>query len=86
MEKVYKHIYSQIITISETKPKNEALVAFSLQKNWAELFFLPQKAPAGTVPSLHGLRVLSLAWVIFGHRVHVQTDMANMNALELTKV
>jgi hypothetical protein len=67
-------------------PKNPALLAFSVQKNLAELFYIPDEIPSGTVACLHGIRVFSLVWVLFGHRVHVQTDMANINALQITKV
>jgi len=74
------------LSFSGIMPKNPALLAFSVQKNLAELFYIPDEIPSGTVACLHGIRVFSLVWVLFGHRVHVQTDMANINALQITKV
>lgn len=74
------------LNLPDIKPKNPALLAFSAQKNLAELFYIPDEIPSGTIPCLHGIRVFSLAWVLFGHRVHVQTDMANINALQITQV
>ena len=58
-----KHVSS----VSITSKWQEALLAFSLPKNTGRI--LSTEAGSGTIGCLHGIRVLSLAWVILGHVV-----------------
>ncbi|CAB3368809.1 Hypothetical predicted protein [Cloeon dipterum] len=83
---VLSSAYDYYTSSKGVKPANRVLLAFSAQKNLTELFYIPDDLPSGILPCLNGIRVLSLCWVLLGHRYHVQTDMANINALQIPKV
>lgn len=43
----------------------EILLSFSLRRNVATIF--DQSVGADTIPTIHGLRSISMGWVILGH-------------------
>ena len=62
------------------------LLSFSLYKNGRNL--LSTKQPAGTFTCLHGIRFLSLAWIILGHAYFMMFDrnqIVNANLLAYKK-
>ncbi|XP_034234664.1 O-acyltransferase like protein isoform X2 [Thrips palmi] len=53
---------------SDTDPTNvwvELLLSFSLRRNIATIF--DKSVGADTIPTLHGLKAISMAWVVLGH-------------------
>ncbi|XP_058797503.1 nose resistant to fluoxetine protein 6-like [Phymastichus coffea] len=60
-----------------------ALAAFSLKKSAASILDMDVKN--GTLPALHGIRVLSMAWIVLGHEYVLSIGAANVNALDILK-
>ncbi|XP_076052559.1 nose resistant to fluoxetine protein 6-like [Oratosquilla oratoria] len=44
------------------------LLPFSLWTNWLKLFHISEDHRPGTITCLHGFRVLSMCWVVYGHQ------------------
>lgn len=44
---------------------SELLLSFSMKANILQIF--DQSVGSDTVPEVHGLRSLSMVWIIFGH-------------------
>ncbi|KAF4523233.1 hypothetical protein B566_EDAN011459 [Ephemera danica] len=72
-----------VVLPSGEPPRHLAIVAFSLRLNLCELFHVPRRAALGTLSCLHGIRVLSMAWVVLGHRYYIQFYMPNINVVDL---
>lgn len=58
---------------------SELLLSFSMKANVLQIF--DQSVGADTVPVVHGLRVMSMIWVIFGHTCIVIFKYADNTAL-----
>ncbi|XP_059473381.1 O-acyltransferase like protein-like [Neocloeon triangulifer] len=71
----------------EKKPPKvvETLVsAFSLQRNLKQVFRISRKKVPGQISSIHGIRVLSTAWVVLGHRYEIfAMAMPFMNSFQI---
>ncbi|XP_076053954.1 nose resistant to fluoxetine protein 6-like [Oratosquilla oratoria] len=44
------------------------LLVFSLRTNLKKIFHISEKRPPGTIACIHGIRVLSMCWVVYGHQ------------------
>jgi hypothetical protein len=60
-----------------TGPKKEVLTAFSIYSNGKKL--LSTKSPADTLHSLHGIRFITVCWVVWGHRYTVDAAVPSIN-------
>jgi hypothetical protein len=60
-------------------PRKEILVAFSLYTNGRKM--LDSKPSADTLTCLHGIRFLSICWVVLGHRYMLSMDVPSINQL-----
>ncbi|XP_063584823.1 nose resistant to fluoxetine protein 6-like [Penaeus indicus] len=55
------------------------LIAFSVYTNLTKIFQINTEPTAGTITCLHGIRVLSMTWVMFGHQyAFTLTSTANL--------
>jgi hypothetical protein len=66
-------------------PVGKALVAFSIPKNWNQLFSEDVVRP-GVIGSLDGIRVFSTLWVIMTHKVLFFAQEPWVNKAELVEV
>lgn len=60
------------------------LTSFSMYTNLMRL--VSTEVTAETLLPLNGLRFLSIAWIILGHRYYFATSSAVMNLLEIPEV
>jgi len=62
---------------------NKVLSSFSLRKNVKELC---EVRGGGEMDNLHGLRVISMFWVVLGHAYENAEITPNLNNLDLLQV
>ncbi|KAG7173663.1 Nose resistant to fluoxetine protein 6-like 4 [Homarus americanus] len=60
------------------------LLPFSVYTNTQKLFELNTKSSPGTISCLHGIKVLSMTWVIFGHQQSASLQL-NANTQDMWK-
>lgn len=60
-------IYDIMAKINEFQP-NKLYIAFSLYTNGQKLFDVTKSKSPNSINCLHGIRSLSILWIIFGHR------------------
>ena len=60
--------------------KKEILVSFSLFTNVSKL--LATKSSEDTLTCLHGIRFLSICWIVMGHRFMLSLGEPSINALD----
>lgn len=60
----------------------DVLGAFSLHRTLRELWSV-RAPPPGTLPCLHGMRALSIAWVILGHRYVMDLGVPTVNLINV---
>lgn len=65
-----------------TEQPNKLLVSFSIPKNLQQLL----KIQHGHIPCLHGIRCLSLFWIIFLHCYLYRILSPNINAVDIKSV
>ncbi|XP_076053955.1 nose resistant to fluoxetine protein 6-like [Oratosquilla oratoria] len=58
------------------------LLVFSLTTNFRKLFHVSEESASGTISCLHGIRVLSMCWVVYGHQ-YVMNIFLNVNLFAL---
>jgi len=68
-------LQSVINNVSE--PRKEILLAFSLYTNGKKL--LDTKHAADTLSSLHGIRYLSICWIVLVHKYTLLNDVPSIN-------
>jgi hypothetical protein len=82
MELVY--ILGSFLFISHdvnfSEHKKEILVSFSMFTNGSKL--LATKSSEGTLTCLHGIRFLSICWIVVGHRYMFSLGEPSINALD----
>ncbi|KAG5684554.1 hypothetical protein PVAND_013779 [Polypedilum vanderplanki] len=61
---------------------NRLLTSFSIYTNGAKLFDVTKIKSASSLNCLHGLRAMSILWIILGHRYYKQFPWGNPNQLE----
>ncbi|KAL7286332.1 hypothetical protein TKK_0019290 [Trichogramma kaykai] len=55
--------------------------SFSLQRNAASILSIKQNE--GSLPAIHGIRFLSIAWIVLGHEFVLQAMSVNINELDI---
>jgi hypothetical protein len=60
--------------------RHALLVSFSLYTNGQNLFNM--KTSKNDIRCLHGIRVLSIVWILLGHRYFLYLLMPGMNPIE----
>lgn len=65
-------------------PVLTSLSKFSLQKNAAAILNLDEQR--GNLPAIHGIRVISMAWVVLGHQYLQQLGGVNVNSVAFYNV
>ncbi|XP_070502744.1 nose resistant to fluoxetine protein 6-like [Chironomus tepperi] len=65
----------------KSKEPNKLLISFSVYTNGKKLFDMTENK--STINSLHGLRALSIIWIMFGHRITNQLGLPYRNNNEL---
>ena len=60
------------------------LSQFSFQRSASAIF--NTEIREGTLPAIHGIRFLSIAWIVLGHEYVVQVFAANINLLDFVDV
>ncbi|KAF2898405.1 hypothetical protein ILUMI_07770 [Ignelater luminosus] len=69
--------YEVLTFYIKLKPAHPFLTAFSLITNTKKL--LQTTSGSGQISCLHGIRVISMMWVIFGHRYAISSTMPIVN-------
>lgn len=65
----------------KSKEPNKLLISFSVYTNGKKLFDMSENK--SSINSLHGLRALSIIWIMFGHRITNQLGLPYRNNNEL---
>lgn len=63
---------------------NPIFTSFSLVTNTKRL--LKTTGDSGQISCLHGVRVVSMMWVIFGHTYHIASRMPSVNPANIVEV
>lgn len=61
----------------KSKEPNKLLISFSIYTNGKKLFDMTESK--SSINSLHGLRALSIIWIMFGHRITNQLRLPHKN-------
>lgn len=61
----------------KSKEPNKLLISFSVYTNGRKLFDMTESK--SSINSLHGLRAISIIWIMFGHRVTNQVGIPHRN-------
>lgn len=69
---------------NQNQRRHPLLVAFSAFTNFQTLFNLEQNK--NDIPCLHGIRGLSIIWIIVGHRYILSMQLPGMNRLDYSTV
>ncbi|KAK7865133.1 hypothetical protein R5R35_002196 [Gryllus longicercus] len=59
--------------------KRPLLAAFSVVANGRKLLAAPRRDADASLACLHGIRVLSMCWVVLGHRYYITMTYPNLN-------
>lgn len=59
--------FYDVYTTARKIPKTESLLAFSVINNSQKLFAINLKSSPSAITCLHGIRSLSMMWVVYGH-------------------
>lgn len=80
---VVSTIYDVVMRHKQVEP-NKLLIAFSVYTNGQKLFDVRDSSSPNSINCLHGLRALSVMWIIFGHRFTTQKGfpLTNPNVLQ----
>ncbi|XP_068082886.1 nose resistant to fluoxetine protein 6 [Anabrus simplex] len=68
-----------IVTLNSESRIN-LLLAFSVYTNGSKLFAISTSRSGNTITCLHGIRFLSMAWVILGHRYRSAINFPSINS------
>lgn len=71
--------YDVIVHAKPNPNPNKLLIAFSVYTNGKKLFDMTEST--STINSLHGLRAISIIWIMFGHRITNQTSFPLENQI-----
>lgn len=67
-----QHVFYKILTLTLIlnflEEANQLISSFSLYSNGAELFDMKKSKSISSINCLHGIRALSVLWIILGHR------------------
>lgn len=69
---------------SEGEP-NKLFIAFSLYTNGRQLFDITKSKSSNAIHCLHGIRALSVLWIIFGHRFDERFMVPAVNSEEVSR-
>lgn len=58
---------------------NALIIAFSVYTNGEKLFDMTRSKSKNSIDCINGLRVLSLMWIMFGHRLGLQFGTSTTN-------
>ena len=69
-----------------TEPKMQVLIAFSVYTNGKKLFSCKKNESADVLDCLNGIRVLSIVWVVYGHKYMMFITSPSINTAYLAEV
>ncbi|XP_034652824.1 nose resistant to fluoxetine protein 6 [Drosophila subobscura] len=69
--------------LDRAKASNKLLSSFSLRQNLPQLWRISERVSPHVIPCLHGIRCLTIIWIIFGHGYMFLLLAPSVNAYEI---